>query len=96
VSGLEALGAIVYGSGSTVGVLSFNLPGLDSAELAYILDELYDISVRGGLHCCPQGHRSLGTLGPGTVRISPGLFNSKEDIEKLLDALGQVSGQMAR
>ena len=92
ITGLKQLGATVFGvRGPAVGVLSFNLSGLDSAELAYILDDVYDISVRGGLHCCPQGHKSLGTLGPGTVRISPGLFNTGQDIEKLLDAVEQVS-----
>jgi selenocysteine lyase/cysteine desulfurase len=91
VAGLRNLGAIIYGcEGPAVGVLSFNFPGLDSAELAFILDDVYDICVRGGLHCCPRGHQSLGTLQQGTVRISPGIYNTEEDIDNLLAALAQV------
>jgi len=91
VAGLQLLGASVYGGiGPSVGVLSFNVPGVDSAELAFMLDDVYNICVRGGLHCSPMGHQSLGTIQPGTVRISPGIFNSEQDIDKLLDALEQI------
>ena len=62
--GLEALGAAIFGGeGPSVGVLSFNLPGIDSRELAFILDDQYSICVRGGLHCSPRSHQALGTTG---------------------------------
>jgi len=90
VSGLRQLGAKIYGGAPSVGVLSFNLPGLDSSELAYILGDSYSICVRGGLHCSPRGHSSLGTTDLGTVRVSPGIFNTEADIDKLLVALSQL------
>lgn len=95
VDGLRKLGATVYGgNGPVVGVLSFNLPGLDSSELAYILDDVYEICVRGGLHCSPRAHESMGTGATGTVRISPGLFNASEDIDILLAALKDIEQTM--
>lgn len=94
-AGLEELGATIYGDGPSVGVLSFNLPGIDSVELAYILDEIYGICLRGGLHCSPRAHLALGTVETGTVRISPGLFNTEADIDELLAALKKIA-QMKR
>ncbi len=95
--GLCGLGAQVYvPDGKTVGVLSFNLPGIDSGDVAGILDEVYGIAVRGGLHCSPRSHDALGTSHHGTVRISPGLFNSARDIDQLLTAVEEIIGQGRR
>ncbi|HOC07148.1 MAG TPA: cysteine desulfurase [Bacillota bacterium] len=93
ISGLKALGAEVYGEkGSAVGVLSFNMPDMDSSELAFVLDDEYGICLRGGLHCSPRAHQSLGTVDSGTVRMSPGIFNTDEDIDVLLRALARIKG----
>jgi selenocysteine lyase/cysteine desulfurase len=75
-----------------VGTLSFSHPAFDSPDLAAILDTSFDIAVRPGLHCSPYIHRSLGTAPKGTVRVSPGIFNTKADIEKLTGALGEILG----
>lgn len=94
--GLKDLGAVLYGDVAPwVGVLAFNLPDIDSAELTYILDDVYGICLRGGLHCSPRAHEALGTTGCGAVRISPGVFNSEDDIDKLLVALQEIQ-QMTR
>jgi len=61
-------------------VLSFTVTGLDAAELAFLLDRDYDIAVRSGLHCAPRAHRTIGTFPGGTVRMSPGCFNTSEEI----------------
>lgn len=91
IAGLRQLGADIYGiQGDSVGVLSFNLPGMDSSELAYTLDDEFGICVRGGLHCSPRTHQSIGTIEPGTVRVSPGIFNTDEDIDALLGAIEQL------
>lgn len=96
VEGLRRLDATIYGSNCSdkVGVLSFNFPGLDSTEVAFILDDVYGICVRGGLHCSPQAHGSLGTTISGAVRISTGPFNTKADIDNLLTALGEIKQMM--
>ncbi|MTI93904.1 MAG: aminotransferase class V-fold PLP-dependent enzyme [Firmicutes bacterium] len=95
--GLDMLGATVYGAGfNEAGALAFNIGKLDSAELAFMLDEVYGIAVRGGLHCSPRGHMSLGTLEQGAVRISPGFFNTSEDIERFLGAVAALTRQYKR
>lgn len=73
-----------------VGTLSFRHHSLPAGELAGILDQSFDIAVRPGLHCAPYIHRHLGTFPEGTVRISPGPFNTEEEIDRFLEALGEI------
>jgi selenocysteine lyase/cysteine desulfurase len=72
------------------GVVSFTLTDHDPAEIGFRLDSEYDIAVRVGLHCAPTAHRSIGTFPGGTIRVSPGYFNSGEDIEIFLRALSTI------
>jgi cysteine desulfurase family protein len=74
-----------------VGTLSFRTAALPAAEVGGILDQAFDIAVRPGLHCAPYIHRSLGTFPEGTVRVSPGPFNTEEDIDRLADALAEIA-----
>jgi cysteine desulfurase family protein len=75
-----------------VGTLSFRSETLPAAELGGILDQAFDIAIRPGLHCAPYIHRSIGTFPEGAVRVSPGVFNSEEDIDALAQALAEVVG----
>jgi cysteine desulfurase family protein len=95
---LPALSAIpgvtVYGprGSERCGVVSLNLSGYDPQELAVLLDQVASIQVRAGFHCAPHIHRTLGTSHcGGTVRISPGAFNTEDDIDALLATLQQLS-----
>ncbi|MDI6752942.1 MAG: aminotransferase class V-fold PLP-dependent enzyme [Thermodesulfobacteriota bacterium] len=74
-----------------VPVISFNLDFMEPAEVGFILDDLYDILVRTGLHCAPQAHRTMGTFPNGTVRVSLGFFNTPEDVDVLLRALREIT-----
>ena len=74
-----------------VPIVSCNVGAVDSEEVAYVLDEVYDIQVRAGLHCAPQGHRSIGTLDQGTVRFSIGYFNTIEEIDAVLEAVELIA-----
>jgi cysteine desulfurase / selenocysteine lyase len=74
-----------------VGTLSFRCEALPAAELGGILDQAFDVAVRPGLHCAPYIHRSLGTFPEGTVRVSPGPFNTAEDIDHLARALAEIA-----
>jgi selenocysteine lyase/cysteine desulfurase len=47
--------------------------------------------VRPGLHCAPYSHRHFGTYPSGAVRVSPGSFNTDEQVDVLLDALEQIA-----
>ena len=75
-----------------VGTLSLSIDGLEAPDVASILDDSFQIAVRSGLHCAPYTHRRIGTFASGTVRISPGIFNSEDDVDRLIDALDQISG----
>jgi cysteine desulfurase/selenocysteine lyase len=74
-----------------VGTVSFSLEGFEPSDIGAILDDSFDIAVRPGLHCSPYAHKRLGTFPTGTVRISPGVFNTQYQLDTLLEALGQVA-----
>jgi len=89
-------GVTVYGParGERGAAVSFNVEGHDPATLGFLLDNRYDIAVRAGLHCAPDVHRTIGTYPEGTVRVSPGFFNSEQDIAFFLKAVRELqSGQ---
>ena len=75
-----------------VGTLSFRSAALPAAELGGILDQAFDIAIRPGLHCAPYIHRALGTHPEGTVRVSPGAFNTEAEIDALARALAEIVG----
>jgi cysteine desulfurase family protein len=68
-------------------VLSFNIEGMSPAEVALALDEEFNIMSRPGLQCAPAAHHTMETFSEGTVRLSPGYFLEKEDIEKCIGAV---------
>jgi selenocysteine lyase/cysteine desulfurase len=78
-----------------VGVVSFNLAGMTSSELASRLDDRYGICVRSGLHCSPLAHRTIGTLAEGTVRASFSYLSTTEDVDHLLQALEEIASSRA-
>jgi cysteine desulfurase family protein len=73
-----------------VGTLSLRSEGLPAAEIGGILDQAFDIAIRPGLHCAPYIHRSIGTFPDGSVRVSPGPFNTEQDIDTLANALAEI------
>lgn len=75
-----------------VGTLSLNHPSMDSMQLAGILDSSFNIAVRPYLHCSPYIHEAIGTMPNGTVRVSPGIFNTSDDVDYFADALNQILG----
>ena len=71
-------------------VISFTSPFLEPSEIAYLLDDRYDIAVRSGLHCAPFAHKTYGTFPGGTVRLSPGYFNTPHEMQLTLDAINDI------
>ena len=71
-------------------LVSFNVDGVGSQETAAMLNR-EGIAVRGGLHCAPGVHRFLGTLDVGAVRVSPGIYNTKQDAQALLMAVRRIA-----
>ncbi len=95
LNGLAAIpGAVRYGNGDPggrVAVVSFNISGVPSSDVALQLEEDFRIMCRPGLHCSPAAHKTLGTFPQGSVRLSPGHFHSVLDIEKTLEAVRQIA-----
>jgi cysteine desulfurase / selenocysteine lyase len=70
--------------------VSLTVDGIDVHEMAVILDEHYGIAVRSGLHCAPLAHQKNGLNKVGTLRISFGFANKKEEIDILIRALKEI------
>jgi cysteine desulfurase family protein len=73
-----------------VGTLSLRSEALPAAEIGGILDQAFEIAIRPGLHCAPYIHRAIGTFPEGAVRVSPGPFNTAQDIDMLANALAEI------
>ncbi len=71
--------------------VSFNINGRDPAEIGFLLDREKQISVRIGLHCAPDVHRTIRTYPTGTVRVSPGYLTPDVDIDCFLRAIRELS-----
>ncbi len=70
-------------------VVSFNVSGYDSNTVAQRLSS-NGIAVRAGFHCAPSAHIKYGTDDIGTVRISPGIMTTRDDMEYLLKILKKI------
>ena len=89
IEGVEVYGP-VSGAPARGGVVSFAVEGLLPHEVALMLDQASSISVRSGHHCCIPLMKHLG-LKYGTVRASLYLYNTEDEIEKLLATLEQIA-----
>jgi cysteine desulfurase family protein len=67
-------------------VVTITIEGYVPDQLAMVLDQVYDIATRAGLHCAPQAHRTAGTLEDGALRFSPGYFNTADEIRETATA----------
>ena len=72
------------------GIALFNLSGMDSTELSYLLDKK-GVCVRGGLHCAPSAHKKLGTIDSGAARLSFSIMNSEKEIDEFLAIMENIS-----
>jgi cysteine desulfurase family protein len=93
IDGLTILGPEI-GKPKT-GIVSFNVKGADSSEVAFILDQSFQIAVRAGYHCTPLAHEAAGTLSSGAVRASLGYFTNEDEVDALIEAVKEISTQYA-
>lgn len=76
--------------GKMAGVISFNIKGVQPQSVENYLGSK-NISVRAGLHCAPWTHDFLGTINiGGTVRVSPGYYNTYDDIALFLENIKKL------
>ncbi|MCR4963080.1 MAG: aminotransferase class V-fold PLP-dependent enzyme [Firmicutes bacterium] len=71
--------------------VSFTLAHHTPEETAVLLDKEFHIAVRSGYHCAPLAHQTLGTLDEGTVRLSPGWFNTVPEVKRAAAAIAQIA-----
>ena len=67
------------------GVVSFNLDGVHPHDAGTVLDEA-GVAVRAGHHCCQPLHRTLDVAA--TLRASFYIYNTRDEVDALVDALG--------
>jgi len=74
-----------------IGVISFNIDGMEALNTGTLLDGEYNIACRTGLHCAPLVHEQLGTAQTGgSVRIGIGPFNTEDHIKTAIEAIGEI------
>ena len=76
-------------SGKNVPIITFNIKGRNSDEVASELSRI-GIAVRGGFHCSYLAHKKMGTDDTGTVRISIGSFNTINQCEILVSEIKRL------
>lgn len=74
-----------------LGITSFNVEGLDPHEVALILDASAKIAVRSGMHCAQPLIKQVLKKPKGTVRASLYIYNTKEEVEKFLSAMEELT-----
>lgn len=83
----------LYGCDSTrdnkTGIITFNVKDVHPHDVATILDS-YGVNVRAGHHCAQPLHRYLGQNA--SCRASFYLYNTREDIDRWIEALKKVRG----
>ena len=81
----ELEGVNVYGAGhKKAGVINFNIAAIHPFDVGTLLDQ-QGVAVRTGHHCAEPLIDTMGV--PGTVRVSFGLYNDKEDVDAFIEAL---------
>ncbi|USD64712.1 cysteine desulfurase CsdA [Vibrio sp. SCSIO 43136] len=74
----------LLGYQASASVLTFVVDGVHHQDIATLLDQ-QNIAVRAGNHCA---HPLMDAFGvTGTVRVSFGIYNTLEDVERLVSAM---------
>jgi len=69
------------------GVLSFLIKNIHPYDIGVLLDKM-GIAIRTGHHCCQPLMDGWGI--PGTARASLAVYNSKDDIDRLVEGIEKV------
>ena len=87
-------GVKIYGTpnaGNSLAIVSFTIKCKKVSEVGFRLDDEFEIMARVGLHCAPAAHRTIGSFPEGTVRFSPGIFTTTENVKQTLKAVQKVT-----
>jgi cysteine desulfurase/selenocysteine lyase len=83
----EIPGMRLYGPADRIGALSFAISGIHHYDLGTLIDQM-GVAVRTGHHCCQPLMARFGITG--TTRASFALYNTEEDVEALVSAVGKA------
>ncbi len=83
IDGLRIIGTAEH----KVGVLSFVVDGAHSQDIGTLLD-MEGVAIRTGHHCAEPAMKRFGV--PATARASLAVYNTREDLDRLADALRVV------
>jgi cysteine desulfurase/selenocysteine lyase len=86
LSGLNSIHLL--GPENSAGILSFTMAGVHPHDIGTILDEA-GVAIRAGHHCAQPLMQRLGV--PATARASFGLYNSADDVDRLVAGLTRVT-----
>jgi cysteine desulfurase / selenocysteine lyase len=94
LDGLQEIpGVRVYGPTAPqhrTAVVSFTVAGRPVSDVGLRLDEEHGVLCRVGLHCAPATHRTIGPFPTGTVRMAPGIFTTRPEVETAVAAVRKV------
>lgn len=76
---------------NNVPIVSFNIKDIPANYIAMKLWDDYEICVRAGSHCAPLFHEKMGSKKQGIVRMSLSFYNTKEEIEKTIEAVKNIA-----
>ncbi len=88
IEGMRVIGT----APNKVGVMSFELKGAHPADVGFILDK-QGVAIRTGDNCAQPLMKRLGL--PGTARASFSIYNTRQDVDKLFDALKKAKMMLA-
>ena len=78
---------IIYNPNTDLGIINFNIKDVHPHDAASIFDN-YNVALRAGHHCAQLVSRTLGVNG--TLRASIYVYNTKEDIDALVDSIKET------
>ena len=71
------------------GIISFYMEGIESHEIALMLDETNNIMIRSGQHCVHSWFTSRGIQG--SARVSLYFYNTMEEAQVFIESLKRIS-----
>ena len=76
------------------GILSFNVEGLSSHDVAMIMDNSKNIMMRSGMHCCHPYFHSRGL--DGCARASVYIYNTAEEVDLFTDTVKELAAKFSK
>ncbi len=90
IKGIRIIGSV--DASKRASLVSFTIDGTPADDVGRRLNDEFSIMVRTGTHCANEAHKQCGTWPDGAIRVSPGYFNTAEEIERFLEAIAAIEG----